>query len=190
MEIKVKIEAPELASALSDIAIALSAMANLSGGTVLHSTVEESTTPPADEKKKPVDIQKEKIAEEIIALGGTPPEKGSVAKFEAMLEEAKKAAEEATDEATDEEDAANRLPGETTEEAEEVSLDDVRTLAHVVIKPTPDNPVKGKSALGGMLKLVKAERISTCSQKQLVKLVTMLEEYIGKTLAEVLAEAE
>lgn len=173
MKIEVEIKAPELASALSDIAIALSAMANLSGGTALPSTVEttaETTAGPL----KGSDLKKHQISEEIVALGGTPPEKGSVAKFEAALEEAKKAA----------------AGGGGTDDGEDVSLDDVRTLAHAVIKSTPDNPATGKAALGGCLKTVKAKNLTDATPAQLNKIVPMLEEYIGKTLAEVLAEAE
>lgn len=178
MEIKVKIEAPELATAINNVAVALAAMANAPIVTTEKETVAAPVTKTPDEEVKPADLKKQKIADEIIALGGTPPEKGSVAKFEAALE-ALKEAQEGEGEGEDDDDEGD----------EDISLDDVRTLAHAVIKSDPENAAKGKVTLGGCLKMVKAENLTKATQKQLNKIVPMLEEYLGKSIAEVLAEA-
>jgi len=191
MDINVNIKAPELADALKDIAIALSAIANLSGGPMAEPAATPVTEkPPAKETElKPADLKKKKIADEIVALGGTPPEKGSVAKFEEALEKAK-AAKAEEDGGEGEQEPGGESEGETTEDGEDVFLDDVRTLAYAVIRKNPDNENKGKMALQGCLKQVKAKKVSEATPKQLNALVPLLEEYLGKSLAEVLAEAE
>lgn len=175
MNIEITIKAPELVEALNNIAISLSAVANLSGPATsehIPSTIEEKKLSPSDEKKK-------ELSEKIMALGGNPPEKGSVAKFESMLGNLERAEEDKA-----EEDKAEEKP---EAEAEEISVDDVRTLAHAVINSSPE---KGKMALQGILKLHKAKNLTSATQKQLQKIVPELEKYLGKTLAEVLAEAD
>jgi hypothetical protein len=75
------------------------------------------------------------------------------------------------------------------EEEEEVSLDDIRTLAHAVVKSTPENPTLGKNKLGACLKKVGATNLTGATQEQLKEILPLLEKNAGKTLEEVLAEA-
>ena len=188
MDINVNIKAPGLAEALNNIAIALSAMANLSGaGEVLPGgTPVEQQKETTEAPLKGSALKKHQISEEIVALGGTPPEKGSMAVFETALEAAKLEAAEMAEEPTVEDE-------NLSEEPEDIPVGDVRTLACAVLKKGSDeegyNPAKCKAALGGCLKKVKAENLTKATPKQLNAIVPLLEEYLGKSLAEVLEEA-
>lgn len=183
MDINITIKGMDpIAEAINNIA---TAMAGARPPTVELVVTKDTTTAPETTPAEPLkgsDLKKFQISEEIKALGGTPPEKGSVAKFEAALEKLKSV------------EAANGEPEEkaeesTTDEGEEVDVAEVRTLAMAAIKKHPDNAAKGKAAFAGALKLAKAENLTDATQAQLKKVVPMLEEYVGKTLAEVVAEA-
>ena len=77
----------------------------------------ESSQPQQEEEVEakpmsPTEIKKQEISEEIISLGGTPPEKGSLKKFQQALEELKVSQQESSEEEGDEEediDAFNDL---------------------------------------------------------------------------------
>ena len=143
----------------------------------------------------PAQIKKQKIVEEIIALGGTPPEKGAVSKFQAVLDELKEAAEAAKEtpeeqteaEEVDLDDITADDAGTDEGDAEEVNVADVRTVAHALVKSTP-KIADGKAKLGACLKEVGAPNLTDATKDQLKEIVPLIEESLGKKLSEVLAE--
>jgi len=249
MKLELEITAPALTDAINNLAAAmltkgtgatpdtpgqlripLDDTASSTEETVLDGpTIEEPTEP----KLPPAQAKKKALAAEIKALGGTPPERGSVAKFEAALAAAKEATEETGTDTEEIPGETEEIPGETEavepigaietdtewetaepdngpdveyEDADKgvdvddvtaddadntlaYSLDDVRTLAHAVVKSTPDNPTLGKTKLGACLKKVGAKNLTDATPEQLAAIVPLMEKNIGKSLAEVLAIA-
>jgi hypothetical protein len=165
------------------------------------------TKPEDPEAKTPAQIKKEKIAAEIVELGGTPPEKGAVAKFQEALDALKlqidasngnetakslldNAPTEDTEETAPEDTSADDTPEEP--DGDEISIDDVRTLAHALVRglATEEEPKRGNKKLGACLKEVGAANLTSATQAQLKKIVPLLEEGAGKTLSEAVAESE
>lgn len=142
----------------------------LLGLTAATSTTSTTSTPPAEKPEPPADetpAQKKKrlIAEEIESLGGTPPEKGSLAKFEAALAELKD---------TDNDD-------DTGEECE-INGATVRKLAKRVLDQ--DDAELGETQLAAALKKVGCTSVSAATDAELKQLVPLLEKNAGCTLAE------
>lgn len=168
--------------------------------------VVEPTTETTEANEKPdpspAEKKKKKLSEQIIALGGTPPEKGPVSKFEKALAEL-----EATNEAepnpvgeadTPEEqtEAEPNIDDITADEETQVkapTLAEVRMLAVIVLKATTgkdgeENEDLGKTKLRACLKTVGAASLSDATPEQLTKIVPLLENCAGVKLADAVAK--
>ena len=139
----------------------------------------------------PAEIKKSELVEQIVALGGEPPLKGSVAKFEECLAELQKENPEETPEETS-------TP--TLEETSTPTLEEARMLAAYVIKNQDDfdgtSSTLGKTKLGAAIKKVEAKSITDLFEQaeengdnsKVVEFVSLLEKSAKKTLSEVVAE--
>ena len=207
MDINLNIKAPEIANAIVTLANTIASLTRVeSVATLEQTTVDPTTTtlPPADNSEKqepattstepqktPSQIRKDELSSEIIALGGTPPEKGAVKKFEEAL-----AALKAGQDDSDGEDEIEPTPEpeNTAEPSSEATSgtaptnDDVRSLATHMLS-TAENTALAKTKLGACLKKVGATSITEATPGQLVELVPLLEKNAGCTLAEALAAA-
>ena len=79
-EVTIKIEAPGLEVALQSLAQAIANKGEINFNEL------RTDEPTKKEGSTNAEAKKQSIAEKILELGGTPPEKGSVAKFQAAFE--------------------------------------------------------------------------------------------------------
>lgn len=161
--------------------------------TVQATTSEEKPSTNEAPKKELTSSQKRKneLSEQIKALGGTPPEKGSVAKYEkalATFQAVKADIQIAKEEAEEGEEITTEEPVEV----ETPKLEEVRMLAAAIVRCETDgkpNEDLGKTKLKACLNKVGAKNLTSATPKQLIEIVPLLENNAGKTLAEVVAEA-
>ena len=189
-------------------------VAKFEGGLIKENPVLEKEEKPAEKTLTNAQKQKNKISAEIVELGGTPPTKGSVAVFQDALAKlkdsaAKQAADDVKDLAGDtnadvDDDLLGDEPESTPDEAtdspmdkpatppEMCTLDNVRTLATAMMRSCGDNDdgkALGRTKLKACLaKVGDPGRLTACNERQLINIVPLLEENLGKTMAEVLAE--
>lgn len=187
----------QLANAIKSHGQITASPVTVSGSTTDTIQATEETTSTSEAPKEeltPSQKRKAELCEQITALGGTPPEKGSVAKFEKVLADAQAAQEGTSDEepeTTSEEVAETNVDDIEAEEAGTPKLEEVRMLAAVVVRCETDggpNEDLGKTKLRACLKAVAAKNLTSATPEQLTKIVPLLENNAGKTLAEVVAE--
>ena len=155
--------------------------------------------PTTADDMSPTDKKKAVISKQIVELGGTPPEKGSLKKFEDTLA----ALQDTPPEEEDTGQEATSPPEEPTPETPSApestipGLDEVRMLASYVVKNQEDfdgtTSSLGKTKLGACLKKVGAKSITLLFDEEdadtkVVEFVALLENNAGKSLEEVVAE--
>lgn len=153
----------------------------------------EKEAPAGTEELTPAQKQKAELSAQIIALGGTPPDKGAVSKFEECLAELQKEKETPAEEKPKEEPEAKPKD-------KGASLEEVRMLAGFVVRNEADGDKEagteagkeaGKARVAKALKEVGAANITALfeeSPEQVTDFITLLEKEAGKTLSEVVAE--
>lgn len=200
MKIKLNISAPELCAAINNLAASLSGTTRLDAPTIIDAPniappASETTTPnpdpqPEGKRMTPAEKAKHAISAEIISLGGTPPDSGSVKKFQSCLDEIKFALDDKTvDALTPESQPDPETPTADPVVDSSIELptnDDVRILASHMLKNAKDVPL-AKSTLGAVLAKVGAESVTLATQQQLIDLVPLLEERAGVKLADAIA---
>lgn len=215
MKIEINIIAPGLESAINNLATAIAG--NTKTGEIVtgyisstgqelgesKTTADDLKESPAAEEMTPAQKLKAELSQQIIALGGTPPESGAVKKYQAALDALKTAnncygdtripQDGSVDQHTTEEPAteATETPADSPEWP---TLEEVRMLAGYVVRNQNDDDEKcglGKAKVRACLKKVRAESITALfetSPEKAPEFVTLLERNAGKTLSEVVAE--
>ena len=191
-EVTIKIEAPGLEVALQSLAQAIANKGEINFNEL------RTDEPTKKEGSTNAEAKKQSIAEKILELGGTPPEKGSVAKFQAAFEKVSANALAATEFKVAEEVETPQAPKSTPptfledpkEEEEEVFPDvaEVRMLAAAVVKGQNGNTALGKGFLQNCLDAVGAGNLTEATKGQLKEIVPLMEEHAGKTLEQVVSE--
>ena len=197
-EVTIKIDAPGLEVALQSLAQAIA-----NNGEIDFSEL-RTDEPTKKEVSTNAEAKKQSLAEKILELGGTPPEKGSVAKFQAAFEKVSANALAATEFKVAEEVETPQAPKSTPptlledpkeeeeeeEEEEEVFPDvaEVRMLAAAVVKSQNGNTALGKGFLQNCLDAVGAGNLTHATKGQLKEIVPLMEEHAGKTLEQVVSE--
>jgi len=190
-EVTIKIEAPGLEIALQSLAQAIA-----NNGEIDFKEL-RTDEPTKKEVSTNAEAKKQSIAEKILELGGTPPEKGSVAKFQAAFEKVSANALAATEFKVAEDvdggetpQAPPSTPPTLLDDPEEVFPDvaEVRMLAAAVVKSQNGNTALGKGFLQNCLDAVGAGNLTHATKGQLKEIVPLMEEHAGKTLEQVVSE--
>ncbi|MDB9741481.1 hypothetical protein OAB00_01360 [Akkermansiaceae bacterium] len=143
----------------------------------------------------PVQKEKRELSEKIIALGGTPPDKGAVAKYREVyieLEESKKIEDMATgsEQIETPEVTVVSLMHEATEKLKKgravVTAEEARSFAAVFMHK--GDPNKQRNKIKSFLGSINTQSISVATPEQIIEIVKFLEDSTGMTLDEALKE--
>ncbi len=192
-EVTIKIEAPGLEVALQSLAQAIANKGEINFNEL------RTDEPNKKEGSTNAEAKKQSLAEQILELGGTPPEKGSVAKFQAAFEKVSANALAATEfkvaEDVDEGETSQAPPStpptfleDPKEEEVFPDVAEVRMLAAAVVKGQNGNTALGKGFLQNCLDAVGAGNLTHATKGQLKEIVPLMEEHAGKTLEQVVSE--